>query len=285
MISPFSSLFELLASISILFVTIEYVESFTHKICDKLYGITGKVKDTFEDCKSILTDIQTISKMRPVEIDGKSTEMELEACKRTNEKLRSDIDNKQEQFIKGIPKFCSIQYMPSVCLMMFLMSLMFLFFGGIEDKHTIMVPQVAFWMALLSLGYVYVGCIKGDNILKYYSLRNSICATIWIIVISLVLMAIGHFFTSFGDIIVKLAEYIIPGTIVLYYFAYVASLLQIGNKGNKYLSELKKEGESLQKQCEEAENKLKVLKDVDRLKESLVFVEPQAEQGCSRTED
>ena len=90
-IDDFSSLIELIATISIGFVGVEYVKSYTSILCEKIFQYVSFISKSYDECRGLLTDQDTLEHFEVVDIGGKSTNDVVEKLKVEHENLRKEI--------------------------------------------------------------------------------------------------------------------------------------------------------------------------------------------------
>lgn len=81
-INDFSAVIQLMATISIAFVAVEYVKSFTGQLCDRVFRFKDFITQSFQECKNSLADKETLDSLEPLIIEGKSTFATIEEVKR-----------------------------------------------------------------------------------------------------------------------------------------------------------------------------------------------------------
>lgn len=75
---------------SIAFVAVEYVKSYTSILCERFFKFQDFVEQSFKECRDILTDKETLEHICPIDIEGRSTNTAIEDAKRKNESLTKE---------------------------------------------------------------------------------------------------------------------------------------------------------------------------------------------------
>ena len=126
-INDFCAPIALAATLSMAFVAAESVKSYTSFLCERFFKFQDFVKSSFDECRSLLTDSETLNHLDVAEIgDGKTTVSEIEALKRERESLQKEIDKTAEEKQKRLPAVCEAESMSSICLFVFLINTVYL---------------------------------------------------------------------------------------------------------------------------------------------------------------
>lgn len=115
-INDFSAVIQLMATISIAFVAVEYVKSFTGQLCDRVFRFKDFIKQSFQECKNSLADKETLDSLEPLIIEGKSTFATIEEVKRKHETLITKVDSECNLKINRLKDVCQVRSMPALCL-------------------------------------------------------------------------------------------------------------------------------------------------------------------------
>ena len=161
-INDFSAIIQLAATLCIAFVTVEYVKSFIGVLCELFFKFQVFITESFQECRSILTDRDTLDHIEPISIEGKSTNSEIEEAKRQNEALNKEIKEEEERKKEEVKISCQVRSMSSLCFFIFLINVFVLLTGGIEKKYAdfshVLVSFLVFWGGLyLVFGWLFGG--------------------------------------------------------------------------------------------------------------------------------
>ncbi|MDE7118952.1 MAG: hypothetical protein K2O61_10005 [Bacteroidaceae bacterium] len=118
---------------SVAFVAVESVKSYTSIACDRLLGLNNFVEDAMNECRKMLVDKETISHIQPVVVDGRSTNTVIEESKRDLESLEKEIGRVEEERKNEIIDVCQVQSLSSLCFFIFLFNIVLLFAGGLDS--------------------------------------------------------------------------------------------------------------------------------------------------------
>lgn len=273
-INDFCEPVSLVASLSIAFVAIESVKSYTSVLCERFFRFQDFVKKSFDECRALLTDPETLNHLDIADIgDGKTTVPEVEALKRERESLQKEIDETETEKKNCLPAACEAKSMSSLCLFVFLINAVFLFVGSIESLFLSFSHGFICVFSLFSLGYIILGwCVGEENnphrCLDYTSLKHPSVAFGVIIVLSLVLSSFisGHL-ESFLDEWWWLFLLII---VVASYLNFIIYVLKIKQMAKEYTQGVNKTKGILSEKCDSATKKVNELiaatKLINRLK-------------------
>lgn len=270
-INDFSAIIQLAATLCIAFVTVEYVKSFIGVLCELFFKFQVFITESFQECRSILTDRDTLDHIEPISIDGKSTNSEIEEAKRQNEALNKEISEEEERKKEEVKISCQVRSMSSLCFFLFLISIFILLTGGIEKRYTDFSHILVTFLDCLGGLYLVVGWFVGENecpkkFRDFSSLRHPFIGFLVIVFLSFVLA---------GVVLVK-AILLIPffnfiwwfsllAFIVLTYFNFVVFTFKIKNKAHAFKDEVDKAKSALIGKCRNAEAKVEELQGLSRI--------------------
>ena len=271
--NSFSALIQLAATLSIAFVAVEYVRSYTNVLCEKFFKFNDFLKDTYEYCRSLLTDIDTLSHIQPIEIGrGKNTYSEIEAAKRTNEALTKEINEEEEKKKNELSTVCQAKGMSSMCFFVFLYSTLLLLMSGLEDVFESSVHCFVSILGTLSVIYLVLGWCFGEKevpwrFCDFASLRHSIFGFIGIVILSAILCIIFRFYSCdwFDFYISQYWWYAFFVSIVITYVNFVVYVFVIRSKAKSFINTVGESKETLEGKCKEAEERVSDLMRTTRL--------------------
>lgn len=99
-IDNFSSLIELIATISIGFVAVEYVKSYTSILCEKIFQYVSFISKSYDECRELLTDQDTLEHIEVIDVGGKSIIDAVERLKLEHENLHKEIREEESSSLK-----------------------------------------------------------------------------------------------------------------------------------------------------------------------------------------
>lgn len=256
-INDFSALIQLSATMSIAFVAVEYVKSYTDILCEKLFKFHDFVQSAFKECREILTDRETLDHLSPVDVDGKSTNTVIEKAKRKNESLTKEINEVEKTKKEEVSKACQARSMSSICLFIFLFNVLLLFLGGIETSYKLFSHTSSMILCSLAILYIVLGWIIGETdtpkkFCDFSSLRHisisfliiflfSIIPTFWIIQNS-----------HWVAFIQSSWNYFLFSGVVCSYLNFIIFIIKIGRKAFVFKKDVNKSKEELKNKCIEA---------------------------------
>ena len=271
-INDFSAIIQLAATISIAFVAVEYVKSFTCILCEKFFNFYDFVKDSFKECRDILTDKDTLSHIEAVDVGGKSTITAIEEAKRQNESLSKEIDEEEKRQQEEISKVCEARSMSSICFFVFLFNTMLLIVGGLENRHPFFIHYLSLIFNLLGIIYLMVGWFTGERkdpyrFLDFASLRHPIFGFVVVFTISSAVSLI--LFNYCKDYTFEYIEdiwwYVLVVSIVFTYLNFIVFVFKIRSKAHDFMSNVASSKENLKNKCKAAEKDVEDLMGTTRL--------------------
>lgn len=271
-INDFSAIIQLAATISIAFVAVEYVKSFTCILCEKFFKFYDFVKDSFKECRDILTDKDTLSHIEAVDVGGKSTITAIEEAKRQNESLSKEIDEEENRQQEEISKVCEARSMSSICFFVFLFNTMLLIVGGLENRHPFFIHYFSCLFNLLGIIYLIVGWFIGEKkdpyrFCDFSSLRHPIFGFMVVFTISFAASLILFYYCK--DCTFEYIEnswwYVLVVSIVFTYLNFIVFVFKIRSKAHHFMSNVASSKENLKSKCEAAEKDVEDLMGTTRL--------------------
>lgn len=274
-INDFSSVIQLSATICIAFVAVEYAKSYTSALCERVFRFNDFIRYSFEECKALLTDRDTLDHIRANNLDGNSTITAIEEAKRKNESLNKKIETEKDAHIKKVASACHAKSMPSICFFLSICNILLLFDGGIECKFPDFAHVSTSSFCVFSTIYLLYGwiCGDGEKYIKFFnfsSLRNAIT---WTFVISLVAIVSGVTVAYFDWGIIRYVDmiwwYILVFFISLTYFNFVVYMVKIWSKAKGFKDNVNESKKILKAECEEAKKDVSDLLGANRLSAKL----------------
>lgn len=277
-INDFCAPITLAATLSIAFVAAESVKSYTSVLCERFFKFQDFVKSSFDECRSLLTDSETLNHLDVAEIgDGKTTVSEIEALKRERESLQKEIDKTAEEKQKRLPAVCEAKSMSSICLFVFLINTVYLFIGSIESTAESFFHSFIGIFSILSLVYIVLGWCIGEfknphRCFDYTSLKHPSIAFGLILILSLVLSFVFIFceaccLESFFD---KFWWPFLITIIIVSYLNFIIFVVKIKQMAHEYQQEVsdskKKPGEKCNCAATKVNELIAATKLINRLK-------------------
>lgn len=259
-LTNFSSLIEVATTLSIAFVAIEYVKSYTKVLCNQVFQFHEFITDSFGECAQTLVDEETLEHIDAHQIDGKSTINLIEKVKRNREILNNKIEEEQNKFKNKIENVCEAKNISSVSLWLFFYGIVALFLIGINIPSN---TEHVFWSILTLCSFIYAisGWIsKTENksfFVNFASLRHAIVFFALALLISILVSSLWC---------VKLVPYInefwekmLILSIVLMYSNFIAAVIKVWINATSVKREISEMSNKLKKECSNLQ------KEIDRL--------------------
>lgn len=273
-ISDASSVIEMSATLSIAFVAVEYVKSYTAILCDRFFKFNEFITEAFKECRDMLADKETLKFIRPITIEGKSTNNAIEEVRRNNESLTKEIGTLEKQKTEDIKIACQAQSMSSLCLFQFLFSMILLFLSAMEKDFSDFVHLSTTILCFLSTIYSIVGWLYGEKkepkrFCDFSSLRHSVWSSICILILSI---SLSFYFIENNFVSIYLQPFwwlfFIGGTLCCY-INFIVFIFKINKKAEAFKKEVNTDKESLKRRCKEAHQKEQDLISTLRISERL----------------
>lgn len=273
-INDFSSLIQLSATMSIAFVAVEYVKSYTSILCERFFKFQDFVEQSFKECRDILTDKETLNHICPIDIEGRSTNTAIEDAKRKNESLTKEIEYVEKAKKEEVSTSCQARSMSSLCFFVFLFNTLLLFFGGIEN----IMPQFTHIYSTIFCGliciYVIIGwCIgkveKPKRFCDFSSLRHSIYSFLIIALVSTIACLIIMNNNCFSIDIDSFWWYILIGSVLCSYMNFIIFVIKIGRKAVSFKENVNAAKDELKDKCKKAQREVEDLLATSRVSAKL----------------
>ncbi len=264
-INDFSALIQLAATVSIAFVAVEYVNSYTSLLCKKIFQFENFIKEKYDDCRKALPDDVTLANMQPVVIDGISTNSAIEEVKRKKESLSKQINEDENKKKQDVILACQASSMSSICLYIFLVSTLFLFCAGTEKIYPYETQCFVMIFGLCTIVYLILAWIFGEkkkswSFLNFASLKHAVISFCIILFLTIVITISIRYFTSAENNFISKGWKIVFIMIVIFsYFNYIIFIAKIWRKANDFKIELEKDKNTLEEKCANTFNEAKEL--------------------------
>lgn len=273
-INDFSSLIQLSATMSIAFVAVEYVKSYTSILCERFFKFQDFVEQSFKECRDILTDKETLDHICPIDIEGRSTNTAIEDAKRKNESLTKEIEDVEKAKKEEVSTSCQARSMSSLCFFVFLFNTLLLFFGGIEN----IIPQFTHIYSTIFCGlvciYVIIGWSIGEvekpkRFCDFSSLRHSICSFLIIVLVSTIACLVIMDNNCFSINIDSFWWYILIGSVLCSYMNFIIFVIKIGRKAVSFKENVNAAKDELKDKCKKAQREVEDLLATSRVSAKL----------------
>lgn len=260
-LSDFSPMIELAVTLNIAFVAVEYVKSYTNAICNQLFNFAQYLKESFEECKSLLVDDITLNSIHDSKINGNSISGEIEKAKIAKEKLSKEMGVELHNFALKIEKVCQAKSISSVSLWLFLYGLTYLFCMGIDSlvaESNIKIFSV--WLTIFTFIYTLFGWSIGEKgykkcCLDFTSLRHGLVSYVIALIFATLLTVLGFYFSFMLECFTTIFIF----SVLYMYSNFVVSSIMIWKRASKVKREIRDIANGFKSRC----NQLK--RDVDKL--------------------
>ena len=275
-INDFSALIQLTATLTIAFVAVEYVKSYTRVVCNRIFGLEKTVKDAFAECLKCLTDTETLEKITPPMISGKSTNNIVQEAQLKNETLRKEISDLEEKNLAAIGTVCRAHSMSSLCFFLFMSSTMLLFLASLENRLGLYTHVACIVLCICSVLYLVLGWCLGEKAkpvkcFNFASLRHPLYSVGIMVVITVIAVVLANVFIN-ALFFQKIEGYwwiVLLVFLIVSYLNFVMFVFKIRSKSLGFLDEISKLKGTKKKECEDAQSDIKDLMGACRLNDKL----------------
>lgn len=274
-IDDFSSLIELIATISIGFVGVEYVKSYTSILCEKIFQYVSFISKSYNECRGLLTDQDTLEHIEVVNIEGKSTNDAVEKLKVEHENLRKEIREEEEKQKNAIIEASQSKSLSSICFYVFLSSVVLLWGASFEKEWQSQVHIFFLFYCSLSVLYLILAWIFGEkedssSFLNFSSLSHSFICFLIILLLSSICLLGFIFLTTNHALFVEAAWLIsIITYIVLSYMNFAVFAWKINRQAKKFREKVDTSKQTMMEKCKSLQDQVQDLLAVGRVNSRL----------------
>lgn len=156
-LDSFASLLQLAATLNIALVAVEYAQGYTHVLSQKVFRFPEKVQNELKTLSERIPDQETLNRIEPQEINGKSTSILIEEIKRKRELFFQEYARKEKLLMDEIGKICHSKSFSFLSLFFCFYSIAALFVSGFSPQgnrlwqtfwitYTLLSAAVAIWV-------------------------------------------------------------------------------------------------------------------------------------------
>lgn len=273
-INNFSAIIELVATMSIAFVAVEYVKSYTSELCERIFDFSKYIDNTFRGIKELVeTNIETLNHIPPIVINGISTNSKIEETKRKHEEFKKSIELTIDNKKNMIATECQARSMSSLCFFTFLFNVLLLFIGSIEYRHPVFAHIFVSFFSILGIIYLILGWIFGENeknirFLRFASLRYSVVSFVIVLFLAICASLLDCFLLNWS-FIENVWWYLLLISIFLSYINFIVFVFKIKNRANIFKKKIIGREEELKTSLDDMDNDVKELLSSNNLSQKL----------------
>lgn len=273
-INNFSTIIELVATMSIAFVAVEYVKSYTSELCERIFDFSKYIDNTFRDIKELVdTNIETLNHIPPIVIEGISTNSKIEETKRKHEEFKKNIESTIDNKKKMIATECQARSMSSLCFFTFLFNVLLLFVGCIECRHSVFAHIFVSIFSILGIIYLILGWIFGENekairFMRFASLKYSVASFVIILFLATCTSLLVCFLLNWS-FIKDVWWYVLLISVFLSYVNFIVFVFKIKNRANAFKKKIIGKKEELKISLDDMDNDVKELLSSNNLSQKL----------------
>lgn len=275
-INDFSALIQLTATLTIAFVAVEYVKSYTRVVCNRIFGLEKTVKDAFAECLKCLTDTETLEKITPPMISGKSTNNIVQEAQLKNETLRKEITDLEEKNLAAIGSVCRAHSMSSLCFFLFMSNTLLLFLACLESRFALYTHVACIVLCIFSILYLAFGWSLGEKknpvkLCNFMSLKHPMYSVgvMAVLTVAAVVLAIIFINSSFIQNVEGYWWVVLLAFLFVSYLNFLMFVIKIRRKSLDFLEDIYELKGKKKIECEEAQTDIKDLLGTCRLNDKL----------------
>lgn len=276
-LSNFSSLFEIAATLNLVFVVAEHAKQYGSTLTRNFFRSNANIQKIFNERYSRV-DKETVNSMTAIVINDVSTEGEIQQVKREIHKLEDSKNDRITKLESKTENRCVLNSFSFISLFMFLYSLIALFIGGLNVTSFASSFYATF--TLLSMIVLIVVSYYGEKekpkwITKNLSLTR--CCQLFVIIIILSSACLFY-----GSKIEPFTSYYWPIVIVLGtllpYLSFVIFMFLIRNRLISLSADLKEELKYFSTECDSIDAQIHRLKEAYELSVSMSSKKTEADE-------
>ncbi|MCE8191370.1 hypothetical protein JFY64_04455 [Porphyromonas gingivalis] len=239
-INNFSALLQLVASISLAFVAVEYSKAYAKTLYERLFKFDDYLKQTYKYCSEKLPDENTIKGLEPTTVGEHNTALDIESVKREYEIVCKEIYDFKEEKRRKVEHICQAKSMSAMCFFLFLCNLFLLFLGAIESRHQEFASATTSPFCILSSLFLIVGWARGEKPQQWKCCDFSSLGLVsgFFVVACFLSCLVGGFIKI--DMSNTFRWWILLFNILLSFFNFIIFIIVIWWKINKYKKEVHK---------------------------------------------
>ena len=274
-IDDFSSLIELIATISIGFVAVEYVKSYTSILCEKIFQYVSFISKSYDECRGLLTDQDTLAHIEAVDVDGKSTIDAVEKLKVEHENLHKEIREEEAKLKNEIVEASQAKSLSSTCFYVFLSGIVLCWAASLEVQWANYIHKFLSAYCFFSGLYLLLAWILGEkekpcNVLNFSSLRHSFICFIVILLFSSICPPVYALLPTSVEVFIESAWLIILVIyLLLAYLNFAVFAWKINRQAKKFREKVNTSKQNMTEKCEKISKEVQDFLAVARVKSKL----------------
>lgn len=272
-ISNFSDFIGLGVTLSLGFIAIETVKAFTQTLSERLFRFEAFIEEAFVVCKNTLIDKETINAIRAANVNGTSTTNDIEEQKREHERLTCAVAQKTRAMKDEVCMRCQARSMSSICAYHAAIGTLLLLLGSVEERYPSTVSIALTVVSFIALVYTALGWGLGERSIKkkwlgklasFSSLRHTFYAMVGTLFLVLVTTILRHFAPTI-QAFSFITEYYFWSLLIvslLPFANFIVYIAKIRLKASDIRTQVKKERDTLNKECQTNTDKLQRLREM-----------------------
>lgn len=273
-ISNFSDFIGLGVTLSLGFIAIETVKTFTQALSEET-SIEEALEalEAFVVCENTLIAKEPINAIRAANGDGTSTTNDIEELKREHERLACAVAQKTRAMKDEVRMRCQARSMSSICAYHAAIGTLLLLLGSVEERYPSTVSIALAGVSFIALLYTLLGWGLGERSIKkkwlgelvsFSSLRHTFYAMVGTLFLVLVITILGHIAPT-NRAFSFITEYYFWSLLIvslLPFANFIVYVAKIRLKASDIWTQVKKERDTVNKECQTNRDKLQRLREM-----------------------
>ncbi len=268
--SEFYSVIQLLATLTIGFVILDYSDFFTDILKTKFFHADDAISEAKKECLSIIPDKTTLNALVPTKIGKGDTSNKIEELKRDREKMEEKIKRFEEDRKAEMNELSDLRSLASLCLFVFLVSVTLLFVPTLKWLYGDFVSLSLSMFSMLCIIYMVCGWFFGENadnpkITRFESMKHPL---IGFALACLVSVALAVFLPNSLAWVGGAWRYLFVALILCGWLNFAVYAFKIKRSISKFKDKVGKEKAKIIDECKAVDGKYKAILTVSEMAKS-----------------
>ena len=155
LLSDFTPLIELAATLNIAFVAVEVAKGYTNILLNKVFNFKDLINQDFDSLESRITlNKDSLEHIEPTLVGSGKTNHLIEATKRQYEVILKEVNDKKEELHQWADNNCEFKCFSGLSLMMFLYCCLLLFLSAFDYSFSIGISTI-FTIVYCVISYIH----------------------------------------------------------------------------------------------------------------------------------
>jgi len=270
MINEFYYVVQLLATLTIGFVILDYSDYFTKILKIKFFHANETILIAKEECNSFIPDKTTLNNLEPTTLGKGNTSVQIEELKRDCEIIEKKINDFEKNSNTKMEEMSDMHSLASLCLFVFLFSVFVLFVPVLKVLYGKFINLFLLPFSILCIIYMIIGWICGEKdnnkkIFRYESLKHPL---IFFIVICVISVIFAFFSLYFSTEFCPVWKYLFVSMILCGWINFIIYAHHVKHSISKFKEYVKEEKNKIKKECQNINKKYNDIITVSKMAKS-----------------